>query len=62
MALILVLIFKISPGVNICPKKSEIVYPEIWGILKLSVLIRAVEVPKKKAGKKAPVTGAAGAF
>ena len=23
---------------------------------------RAVEVPKKKAGKKAPVTGAAGAF
>ena len=26
-------------GVNICPKKSETVYPEIWGILKLSVLI-----------------------
>ena len=27
-----------------------------------TVGIRAVEVPKKKAGKKAPVTGAAGAF
>ena len=26
-------------GVNICPKKSETVYPEIWGILKLSGLI-----------------------
>ena len=26
-------------GVNICPKKSETVYPEIWPILKLSVLI-----------------------
>ena len=28
----------------------------------LSPLTRAVEVPKKKAGKKAPATGAAGAF
>ena len=26
-------------GVNICPKKSETVCPEIWGILKLSGLI-----------------------
>ena len=26
-------------GVNICPNKSETVYPEIWGILKLSGLI-----------------------
>ena len=26
-------------GVNICPKKSETVYPGIWGILKLSVLV-----------------------
>ena len=26
-------------GVNICRKKSEIVYPPIWGILKLSVLL-----------------------
>ena len=26
------------------------------------LLTRAVEVPKKKAGKKAPATGAAGAF
>ena len=26
-------------GVNICPKKSETVYPKIWGILKLSGLI-----------------------
>ena len=28
-----------NAGVNICPKKSETVYPEIWGILKLSGLI-----------------------
>ena len=26
-------------GVNICPKKSETVYPPIWGILKQSVLL-----------------------
>ena len=26
-------------GVNICPQKSETVYPPIWGILKLSVLL-----------------------
>ena len=30
---------KVEAGVNICPKKSETVYPEIWGILKLSGLI-----------------------
>ena len=30
---------KLLAGVNICPKKSETVYPEIWGILKLSVLV-----------------------
>ena len=26
-------------GVNICPKKSETVFPPIWGILKLAVLL-----------------------
>ena len=29
----------VGTWVNICPKKSESVYPEIWGILKLSGLI-----------------------
>ena len=37
-----------STGMNICPKKSETVYPPIWGILKLSVLLKTASQYKGK--------------
>ena len=37
--LLFMFVFAISTEVNVCPKKSETVYPLIWGILKLSVLL-----------------------